>query len=292
MNKKKTISVPQNLISYTNELYHHGTKRHSGRYPWGSGERPYQGLSARIGYNKAKSGIDRNYFTKERTIKAGTVFYRTTTSKNGNQNDNGDTYVTYLQEDRNLYRGGAAKGLRGGNQKSYEHQYVLKKDLKVPSQKEVLNVIKEKILDNPDNLNETVKAIMDKVVPNKSIKDYNEKDKKELQDILDTLNTSSVDTKLALITAKLSLTGNNRKIIEDELSKRGYNAMTDEHGVGDVFKMGIDPLIIFNKNNSLEWQSSSEISSEEEEAASKQYQKWYGYANIRSREWPRYVIKG
>lgn len=26
-----------------NELYHYGTKRHSGRYPWGSGERPYQG---------------------------------------------------------------------------------------------------------------------------------------------------------------------------------------------------------------------------------------------------------
>lgn len=28
---------------YQNELYHSGTPRHSGRYPWGSGERPYQG---------------------------------------------------------------------------------------------------------------------------------------------------------------------------------------------------------------------------------------------------------
>ena len=24
------------------ELWHYGTKRHSGRYPWGSGENPYQ----------------------------------------------------------------------------------------------------------------------------------------------------------------------------------------------------------------------------------------------------------
>ena len=24
------------------ELYHYGTPRHSGRYPWGSGENPYQ----------------------------------------------------------------------------------------------------------------------------------------------------------------------------------------------------------------------------------------------------------
>ena len=26
------------------ELYHYGTPRHSGRYPWGSGENPYQRL--------------------------------------------------------------------------------------------------------------------------------------------------------------------------------------------------------------------------------------------------------
>ena len=29
--------------SDSNELYHYGTPRHSGRYPWGSGENPYQG---------------------------------------------------------------------------------------------------------------------------------------------------------------------------------------------------------------------------------------------------------
>lgn len=31
------------------ELYHYGTKRHSGRYPWGSGENPYQGESGFLG---------------------------------------------------------------------------------------------------------------------------------------------------------------------------------------------------------------------------------------------------
>ena len=29
-------------MSYFDELYHYGTPRHSGRYPWGSGENPYQ----------------------------------------------------------------------------------------------------------------------------------------------------------------------------------------------------------------------------------------------------------
>lgn len=32
---------------YYSEIYHYGTPRHSGRYPWGSGERPFQDLSPR-----------------------------------------------------------------------------------------------------------------------------------------------------------------------------------------------------------------------------------------------------
>ena len=33
-------------MSEENELYHYGTKRHSGRYPWGSGDDPFQGASS------------------------------------------------------------------------------------------------------------------------------------------------------------------------------------------------------------------------------------------------------
>ena len=42
--------VAEEIMSYygcsesleTNELKHYGTPRHSGRYPWGSGDAPYQ----------------------------------------------------------------------------------------------------------------------------------------------------------------------------------------------------------------------------------------------------------
>lgn len=41
------------------ELYHYGTPRHSGRYPWGSGENPYQSLDGFYGYVNSlkKSGM-------------------------------------------------------------------------------------------------------------------------------------------------------------------------------------------------------------------------------------------
>ena len=59
-NRKKPISldgISQEALEQVNEkaqafvdeekpdkdLYHYGTPRHSGRYPWGSGENPYQG---------------------------------------------------------------------------------------------------------------------------------------------------------------------------------------------------------------------------------------------------------
>lgn len=39
------------------ELYHYGTPRHSGRYPYGSGERPFQGEQDRTQLTKAGKAI-------------------------------------------------------------------------------------------------------------------------------------------------------------------------------------------------------------------------------------------
>lgn len=38
----KNRIFPKGEVSMAEELYHYGTKRHSGRYPWGSGDNPYQ----------------------------------------------------------------------------------------------------------------------------------------------------------------------------------------------------------------------------------------------------------
>ena len=40
----------------TDHLAHFGIKRKSGRYPWGSGKRPYQGASASNGTTRSGSG--------------------------------------------------------------------------------------------------------------------------------------------------------------------------------------------------------------------------------------------
>ena len=41
------------------EIEHYGTPRHSGRYPWGSGDDPYQAAKSFVGYvsDLEKSGL-------------------------------------------------------------------------------------------------------------------------------------------------------------------------------------------------------------------------------------------
>lgn len=60
------------------EIYHYGTKRHSGRYPWGSGDRPHQHDSGRASVKKSQSKIlqyrNGEIRTKSALRKCGSAF--------------------------------------------------------------------------------------------------------------------------------------------------------------------------------------------------------------------------
>lgn len=58
------------------DIVHYGTPRHSGRYPWGSGERPYQGenksLSERVGEKRLTRRLDVTASSNDKyAVKAG-----------------------------------------------------------------------------------------------------------------------------------------------------------------------------------------------------------------------------
>lgn len=45
------------MEAWKEELYHYGTPKHSGRYPWGSGDRPYQGDAYAALRSKTKRAV-------------------------------------------------------------------------------------------------------------------------------------------------------------------------------------------------------------------------------------------
>lgn len=61
-----------------NEIYHYGTKRHSGRYPWGSGDRPHQHDSGRSSVKKSQAKVlqfrNGDISTKSALRKCGSAF--------------------------------------------------------------------------------------------------------------------------------------------------------------------------------------------------------------------------
>lgn len=79
-----------------------------------------------------------------KTIPKGTKFYRSDTNS-GDNRTGGSIYVSRLKPDRDLYRGAYRDGLLDYRNKRvdsdlYEHKYISKKDLKIPSLKEQRSV--------------------------------------------------------------------------------------------------------------------------------------------------------
>lgn len=55
---------------YSDELYHYGTKEHSGRYPWGSGEDPFQRLGGRDSFLQRSHDLRSQGLSDAETAKA------------------------------------------------------------------------------------------------------------------------------------------------------------------------------------------------------------------------------
>ena len=68
-----------------------------------------------------------------------------------------------------------------------------------------------------------------------------------------------------------------------ELKNKGYNAMVDEASVGGkelgFRREGVDPLIIFEGNDSLTKNGTRSISTKEQSKATKRYDEWHDYAD-------------
>ena len=105
---------------YHSELYHYGVKHRSGRYPYGSGERPYQDVG--------------------KVIKKGDVIYRVTS--NIKEHNNGRRlYASTNLDDSNIYALRAKRIRQEYPQtgKKYRATLRAKKDLKIANEDQLVD---------------------------------------------------------------------------------------------------------------------------------------------------------
>lgn len=284
-------------------LEHHGIKgqewgvRNGPPYPLDAGERKKVHKQQKELNKRVAKGERDDSFRKKRTIPAGTIMYRTTAGTD--DNTSGMTYVSYLESDRNHYKGGWIRQTAKSD-KAYEHEYQLKKDLVIPSRDEVAEVINELVNKDEKTIYQTVdthlKMMMenmpdvkyyltvDELTGKYSEKKYRESVEKSIQ-----AYKNMTPNELYFYAAQtLGLNQELKNSVVKELSKRGYNAMTDEASVGGQngwAREGSDPLIIFEGASSLYKSSTKEISRKDEQKALGNYQKWQRKANRNSGKW-------
>lgn len=272
-----------------NYLAHYGIKRRSGRYKWGTGVRPYQGetFRERRQIKNAVSGKSRSRkrFDESHTIPKGTTMYRVTGK--AKEGLSGSKYVTYLEPDRSLYRGGESRGRRYAekNKNIYEHKMELQEDLKIPSKKDTGQTIKDVVNKNPQlfdiaalkyiemcTSDETMDILLSKGAEYQ--KEYVLNHWKRLRDVNIDPKTGVSDKALPMLRYSMNGVEPLRQEIMNELSKKGYNAMVDEGGVGVYSPEGIEPLVVFDSGKSLKKTGTEKVSESEQIKATDKYIDW------------------
>lgn len=236
----------------SNEIYHYGTKRRSGRYPYGSGERPFQGLSNRnkiLKYYKNGSLTEKalnklekiNYKNQDdkrndTQFKKGTEFNRIGSE---NEIDQGRTYVSVTEKDKQKYID-VSETLYGNNLLTL----VSKKNIKVAG------------LDSQtDSFIKMIKTIpIDKLLQS-PVYDYNGKEtrgskidrSKELQAYIDIFKEGDISKARDEFFKRIAINDEVSQRFFNDLLEKGYDSIIDMNDA----RFADLPLIILDRNKSV-----------------------------------------
>lgn len=281
------------------EIYHYGMPRRSGRYPYGSGNRPYQSVE-RKDIKRAVKGKGRGILIKDHVVPANTIMYRTTSKQEGDLGDK-NVYVSYQGPDRDLYRGGHIK-YRDRAKSVYEYKFTANKDLKIAGEDSIKSAFGKSLKRDPKLLKESVNAYLNMRIPEGSLSrwyiEYDNNGKliknawdKFVKNAVEDRKNRSMDEIYGELCLSLGKNEKLRDSASEILRKQGFDGMTDEAGVGgkrigNVIE-GIDPLIIFDPKESLSETSFKKVGKLQESSAKKDYLDWTRKArkNSKDKDW-------
>lgn len=193
------------------------------------------------GVRKQKDKINRS----TRTIKKGTEIQNISSRqyvKNGRH-----MYGAYTSYDKNAYT-----DLMGNfmyNERGYKNNFVVKKDIKIPSDKVLVNEFTAMVKRNPKMVARDMSKAYNEVslLTSKSVKHYEKKLNKISDSDLKRGEKITKDYISILVSNKAS---KSRAEFFGALIKKGFDGMSDVNDRDQLWGTQ-DPLIIFNPNKSL-----------------------------------------
>lgn len=234
-------------------LQHYGVPRKSGRYPYGSGKRPYQRTSRALVEKGRDTKIQLAKDVLGKTISKSQATARNlrepdspTTVKTGskishvtgvpiNKIRSGQMYVSVDEYDKRLYDAFLGMRLKSKGFNPQRLDMVLKRDLNAPSRKEQMEVF-----------NEIFKEDQNKVYSDVSEWMTNKGKFNSVEEGVKALKAKSKKDFYMDFNNSLEKSTDTAKKYYDELKRRGYNAVVDEHDISGSWMQGKKPIILMD----------------------------------------------
>lgn len=245
-----------------NDLYHYGMPRRSGRYPWGSGDRPYQRNNISIPSNKIveKSIKKRTDLAKYLGLNPDENEVKNKTSLNLDEKTyikkgekvqhitgvdikelkKSQMYITSEKEDNKLYEAFLGANLKKLGYTPMKAILTLKEDLKAPSANEQYDIFRNMLEKDSKKIYDSLsKYLVDKKKFSSS------------EEALNDLKTRNIKDLYIEFTNSFEASGIAQGDFYKELKKRGYNAVLDEHDRLGSWMLGKKPLILMDALNTV-----------------------------------------
>lgn len=272
-----------------NELYHYGMPRRSGRYPYGSGDRPFQSAS-RSEIRKLEKGKERSdIFRKQHIIPKGTNVYLVSKKPREHKTT---VSVSYLNIDR-------SKSININSfdktKKSYERKMKLTEDLKVPSRDHLKDTIEQQISKNPKLLDSAITSIVKDLYPHgvseEDVLNGRINGKKKTYEVLfeqtyKEVSNQPLEKRFTQLISSFSDDNELKKSVINKLSEEGYNGIVDESKLRYLesnknrlsgviqYQKGADPIMVFDINKITQTVSEKEITEKDEKRARRNSVRW------------------
>lgn len=238
---------------YEDYLYHYGTPRHSGRYPWGSGKRPYQSEED----SKVEKGItEKQRLVKEvlgkeisrddARVKNRTILDDPFTIRKGEtiqhitgvsieKLKSGQFYVSATDLDNKVYETFLGLRLKSKGWNPQKLTLSIKEDLKAPSEKTQMEVFSDMLKNGKKQvITDISQWLLHKGKINNIEEGINKYQNKSLRDIYMDFNNS------------LEYATQSSRTFYQKLKDMGYNAVIDEHDKYGSWMQGEKPIILMD----------------------------------------------